>query len=67
MDEWEVAAQQAAARWRDRDVVRTELRVVLLEMLKRKSMSDLAKITGLKRTTIYYIIYGRAGKLHDAA
>lgn len=67
MDEWEVAAQAAAVPWTNRNQAREQLRELLVKMLEEKSMSEISRITGIKRTTLYYILYGRAGKLHDNA
>lgn len=58
----EVAAQQAAQRWRASKDARDDLRVIILELLKTKNMTEISRITGIKRTTLYYFIWGRSGK-----
>lgn len=62
MENLEEAAQIAAARWKDRDDAKEQIRVIALEMLKNKNMTEIAKIVGISRTSLYYLLYGRHGK-----
>lgn len=68
MNTREDAARAAAERWKDREQAKQELRSLVLELLEANiSMVEIAEITGIKRTTLYYFVWGRSGKLRDAA
>jgi hypothetical protein len=68
MSHREDAARAAAERWKDRERARYELRALVLELLQaNKSMVEISEITGIKRTTLYYFVWGRNGKLGNAA
>lgn len=62
MENLEEAAQIAAARWKDREEAKDEIRAIALELLKNKNMTEVAKIVGISRTSLYYFLYGRDGK-----
>lgn len=66
MDEREVAVQTAASPWTNKGEARLKLRELIEEMLETTTMSEISRITGIKRTTLYYILYGRNGKLNVA-
>lgn len=58
----EEAARQAAERWRDRDLAKRDLREAVEVLLTFRSMSEIAEIINIPRTTLYYFMYGRGGK-----
>lgn len=62
MENLEEAAQIAAARWKDREEAKEEIRAIALQLLKTKNMTEVAKIVGVHRTSLYYFLYGRDGK-----
>jgi hypothetical protein len=67
MSTQEDAARAAAERWKDREQAKQELRSLVLELLEANtSMAQISEITGIKRTTLYYFVWGRNGKLRDA-
>lgn len=66
MESSEDAAKEAAARWQDRKLAKDELRQIVMELAKTKNMTEISVITGIKRTTLYYFVYGRKGKSQAA-
>lgn len=67
MESLEDAARDAAARWNNaRKDVKDEIRMYALELLKTKSMTEVARIIGVRRTSLYYFLYGRDGKTKSA-
>lgn len=62
MTDMEVLARQAAQRWQDRTSAKDELRLWINELLKDHTMSEIAEMIDIKRTTLYYFMYGRNGK-----
>lgn len=67
MNTREDAARAAAERWKDRERAKQELRSLVLELLEANiSMVEISEITGIKRTTLYYFVWGRSGKFRDA-
>lgn len=63
MENLEEAAQIAAGRWKDRDAAKDEIRTIALKLLENnKNMTEVAKIVGISRTSLYYFLYGRDGK-----
>lgn len=73
MESLEDAARDAADRWNSaRKDVKNEIRMYALELLKTKKMTEVARIIGVRRTSLYYFLYGRDGKTkstllaHDA-
>lgn len=62
MENLEEAAQIAAARWKAREDAKDEIRVIAVELLKSKNMTEVARIVGISRTSLYYFLYGRDGK-----
>lgn len=67
MENLEEAAQIAAARWRDREEAKDEIRAIALKLLEsNKNMTEVAKIVGISRTSLYYFLYGRDGKANSA-
>lgn len=65
MENLEEAAQFAAARWKDRSGAKDEIRAIALELLKTKNMTEVAKLVGISRTSLYYFLYGRDGKANS--
>lgn len=66
MDEQEVAVAQAGERWREYEKAKATLRDLIPMLRKSKSMVELAELTGIPRTTLYYIVWGRSvKKTHD--
>lgn len=66
MENLEEAAQIAAQRWKAREAAKDEIRVIAIELLKDKNMTEVAKIVGISRTSLYYFLYGRDGKANSA-
>jgi len=46
----------------EQTVARQELKTALVERLTSYSMVELAEITGIKRATLYYIIWNKKGR-----
>lgn len=67
MENLEDAAKDAANRWNDRITAKEEMREIAFEMLKTKNMTQVAKIIGISRTSLYYFLYGKHGKAHTLA
>lgn len=65
MENLEEAAHSAAERWKDRAAAKKEIREIALELLKTKSMTEVARIVGVSRTSLYYFLYGRDGKANS--
>lgn len=66
MDSREVALRQTAERVLDGEKARIELRQLMIDLVDSMSMMDMARVTGIPRTTLYYIVWGRAGKgIHE--
>lgn len=66
MENLEEAAQIAAARWRGREEAKDEIRAIALKLLAaNKNMTEVAKIVGVSRTSLYYFLYGRDGKANS--
>jgi hypothetical protein len=63
-DEYELG--EAVDRWRlsetDQHRNRVELISLLILALEKYNLTDLSEMTGIKRTTLYYMIYGKDGK-----
>lgn len=51
--------REAAQSWRTN---RENFRALLVLKLETLNMTELSHVTGIKRTTLYYIIYGKDGK-----
>lgn len=68
MDNLEEAARNAAARWNDRDKAKDEMRKYAMLLLEKydDNMTQVAKIIGVSRTSLYYFLYGRDGKTKPA-
>jgi predicted transcriptional regulator len=64
VDSREVALRQTAERVLDGEKARLELRQLMMDLVDSDAMSmmDMARITGIPRTTLYYLVWGRAGK-----
>lgn len=65
MENLEEAAQIAAARWKAREDARDEICEIALQLLKTKNMTEVARIIGISRTSLYYFLYGRDGKANS--
>jgi DNA-binding phage protein len=65
MENLEEAAQIAAMRWKARESAKDEIRAIALELLKNKNMTEVARIIGISRTSLYYFLYGRDGKANS--
>jgi DNA invertase Pin-like site-specific DNA recombinase len=67
MENLEDAAKEAAARWNARKDAKAEIRQLVLELKQNgKTMTDIAIIVGVSRTSLYYFLYGRDGKTKSA-
>lgn len=66
MENLEEAAQVAAARWKGREDAKDEIRAIALQLLKTNNMTQVARIVGISRTSLYYFLYGRDGKANAA-
>lgn len=62
MDEREEALRHAADRVKDGERAKTDLRALIPDLVKSKTMVELAEMTGIPRTTLYHIVWGKAGK-----
>lgn len=62
MESLEDAARNAASRWQARKGAKDDIRRLALELIKTKTMTEVAEIIGVRRTSLYYFLYGRDGK-----
>jgi hypothetical protein len=62
MDDREVALRQAGEKWRDYESAKATLRELIPLLKKQRTMVELAELTGIPRTTLYYIVWGRSVK-----
>jgi len=62
MESLEDAARNAAIRWKGRTGAKDDIRRLALELVKTKTMTEVAEIIGVRRTSLYYFMYGRDGK-----
>jgi hypothetical protein len=62
----EQQAWEVAQRWREidakRDAIRDELLSIVEKLLEKYTMSQVAEIVGIKRTTLYYVLWGKDGR-----
>lgn len=66
MENLEDAARDAAIRWKARNSAKEEIRLLALELIQTKTMTEVADIIGVRRTSLYYFLYGRDGKNKSA-
>ena len=54
--------REAAQRWIDKNDEK-ELVILIEEALSQKhTLTEISSYTGIKRTTLYYLVYGKDGK-----
>jgi len=70
MNELEMIKERAE-NWKNSGYNERELREELIEyireLLHNYNMTELSELTGIKRTTLYYMLYGRSGKNRQSA
>lgn len=63
--------KEAVEHWKNSETnekeYREKLALLLASKLNKYKLTELANITGIKRTTLYYIIWGKSGKRQQAA
>ncbi len=70
MDELE-EIRERVENWKNGELTEKELRDELIETIRTQlriyNMTELSELTGIKRTTLYYMLYGRSGKNRQSA
>lgn len=58
--------RERVENWKNGESNEKELREELIETIRIQlqifNMTELSELTGIKRTTLYYMLYGRGGK-----
>ena len=54
--------REAAARWQQKHDQEELVELIHQALLQKHTLTEISSYTGIKRTTLYYLVYGKQGK-----